>query len=80
MPQADLTSFHSLTITTFLLIFFFFSFVFYYVTPFWSTVLKLSVKKALISFFLIKTTKNRIVKLFTNEKLLKLNRSQNFLL
>jgi len=76
MPQADLTSFHSLTITTFLLIFFFFSFVFYYITPFWSTILKLSVKKALISFFLLKTT----VKLFANEKLLKFNRGQNFLL
>lgn len=76
MPQADLTSFHSLTITTFVLIFFFFSFVFYYITPFWSTVLKLNVKKALISFFLLKTS----IKLFSNEKLLKLNRSQNFLL
>lgn len=76
MPQADLTSFHSLTITTFFLIFFFFSFTFYYITPFWSTILKLDVKKALISFFLLRTTKTS----FLNNRVLKLNRSQNYLL
>jgi uncharacterized protein (DUF983 family) len=80
MPQVDLTSFHSLTLTTFFLIFLFFSFVFYYITPLWSTVLKLSVKKLLISFFLLKTTKNKLAKLFFNEKLLKVNRGQSYLL
>lgn len=80
MPQADLTTFHSLTVTTFFLIFFFFSFVYYYITPFWSVVLKLGVKKTLIVFFLLKTTKNKIAKLFLNEKLLKTCRGQNYLL
>jgi hypothetical protein len=80
MPQVDLASFHSLTITTLALIFFFFSFVYYYLTPFWSVILKLGVKKSLITFFLLKTTKNQIVKLFVNQKLLKTNRGQNFLL
>lgn len=80
MPQTDLTTFHSLTFTTFLLIFFFFSFIYYYLTPFWSVLLKLGVKKSLITFFLLKTTKNKIVKLFANDKLLKTHRGQNFLL
>jgi uncharacterized protein (DUF983 family) len=80
MPQVMLETFHSLTITTVVLIFFFFSFVFYYLTPFWSVVIKLGVKKALISFFLLKTTKNQIVKLFANEKLLKAHRGQSYLL
>jgi hypothetical protein len=80
MPQVDVASFHSLTITTSVLIFFFFSFVYYYLTPFWSVLLKLGVKKALIAFFLVKTTKNKIVKLFSSDKLLKTHRGQNFLL
>jgi hypothetical protein len=80
MPQVQIETFHSLTITTFVLIFFFFSIIYYYITPFWSVILKLSVKKALISFFLLKVTKNQIVKLFANDKLLKTHRGQNHLL
>lgn len=56
MPQTDLILFHSLTITTLFLVFFAFSFT-YYITSFWSIILKLNVKKALISFF-IKSNKN----------------------
>ena len=54
MPQADLTSFHSLTFTSLLLVLFFFSFVFYYLVPFWSVFVKLGVKKTLAGFFLSK--------------------------
>jgi hypothetical protein len=80
MPQADLTSFHSLTFYTLLLIVFFFNFSYFYLTPFWSTMLKVSVKKTLTSLFLFVTTKNKIVNLFSNIKFIKTNRSNNFLL
>jgi hypothetical protein len=50
MPQADLASFNNLTFTTFIVIIFFFSFSFYYITPIWSTNLKLNIKK--INFYL----------------------------
>jgi len=54
MPQVALETFHSLTITTFILIFFFFSFIYYYITPFWSASLKLNFKKTLILSFVKK--------------------------
>jgi len=57
MPQADLTTFHSLSFSIFILILAFFSFVYYYITPFWSVVTKLSVKKIFILFFISKIVK-----------------------
>ena len=57
MPQADLTSFHGLSLSLFLLVLAFFSFIYYYATPLWSAFTKSIVKKATTGFFLIKEIK-----------------------
>jgi hypothetical protein len=54
MPQADLTSFHALIVSTFCLVVLFFCLTFYYMTPLWSLVNKLNSKKVLTQFFLTK--------------------------
>jgi len=54
MPQADLTSFHTLIVSTFFLVVFFFGLTFYYMTPLWSLINKLNSKKTLVQFFLNK--------------------------
>jgi len=58
MPQADLTSFHTLIVSTFFLVVFFFILTFYYMTPLWSLINKLNSKKTLVQFFLNKEVAN----------------------
>ena len=67
MPQADLTSFHSLTLSVFILVLAFFSFIYYYATPLWSAFNKSFVKKATINFFLIKFLKIEVVDFIKNQ-------------
>ena len=57
MPQADFTTFHSLIIAILFLLFVFFNFVYYYITPTWSTFIKLNIKKLLSFWFLVKILK-----------------------
>jgi len=61
MPQADLTSFHSLTVTSCLLVLVFFSFSFYYLVPFWSVFHKVTAKKAQAGLFLSRLVKAKAV-------------------
>ena len=68
MPQADLTSFHGLTVSLFFLVLTYFSFIYYYATPLWSAFIKSIVKKASIGFFLIKEIKNSVINFFKTSK------------
>jgi hypothetical protein len=57
MPQADFTTFHSLIIAVLVLLLVFFNFTYNYITPNWSTFIKLNVKKLLPFLFLVKNIK-----------------------
>jgi len=61
MPQADLTTFHSLVIYSGLMVTFFFILTFYYMTPLWSLTNKLNSKKTLVQFFLNKAQQSNLV-------------------
>ncbi len=57
MPQADLMTFHTLVILMGSLLLVLFSFIYYYLVPFWSALLKTDFKKLLIIFFIEKVCK-----------------------
>jgi len=65
MPQADLTSFHSLTFSVLVLILIFFNIIYYYLTPFWSAYIKSTSK-----IMFLPALKN-LIKSFSLLKLLK---------
>jgi len=75
MPQADLTTFHSLSFSIFILILAFFSFVYYYVTPFWSSVVKLAVKKVFVLFFMLVVVKKGFPTIIQKNQSYKINKS-----
>ena len=61
MPQSDLTSFHGLIISAFILVAFVFVLTFNYLTPFWSLVNKLNSKKGLSNLFLKKQKQSMLI-------------------
>jgi hypothetical protein len=60
MPQADLVTFHSLTIWTTILLLITSNFAYYFAVPFISVIFKIAIKNTFILFFLIKKMKLNI--------------------
>ena len=73
MPQADLITFHSLTIWTNILILVTFNLSYYFAVPFISIIFKIAIKNTFTFFYLFKNSKiNIIIKtiFFNNKKCL----------
>jgi len=64
MPQADLMTFHSLVVLMGLVLLILFSFVYYYLVPFWSALLKTEFKKLLKIIYIEKVSKTDTIENF----------------
>ncbi len=80
MPQADLLTFHSLTLWTNLLILFTLNLSYYFAVPFISVIFKISVKNTFTVFYLFKAIKKTIIKLVSFNNSLKATRLNNIFL
>jgi hypothetical protein len=80
MPQADLVTFHSLTIWTNVLILITFNLSYYFAVPFISVIFKIAIKNTFIFFYLFKNSKINIIKLLGINKSLKFSRFNNIVL
>jgi len=61
MPQADLMTFHTLVVLMGFILLTVFSFVYFYLVPLWSTLLKVEVKTLLGEFVLDKLTNKKSI-------------------
>jgi hypothetical protein len=80
MPQADLVTFHSLTIWTNILILITFNLSYFFAVPLISVLFKISIKNTFTFIYLFKNIKKSIVKLLNLNNSLKCNRFNNIVL